>query len=131
MANQRLDNLHKKSTEIANQYDVVCVESLNMKSMSNRGFGNGKSTLDNGYSMFLSMLEYKLAERKKYLVRVDRWFPSSQICHCCGSIHPEMKDLKRRTMRCECGLEMSRDQNAAINILHEGLRILTESPDAA
>lgn len=131
VANQRLDNLHKKSTEIANQYDVVCVESLNMKSMSNRGFGNGKSTLDNGYGMFLSMLEYKLAERKKYLVRVDRWFPSSQICHCCGSIHPEMKDLKRRTMRCECGLEMSRDQNAAINILHEGLRILTESPDAA
>ncbi len=61
IANQRLDNLHKISTEIANRYDVVCVESLNMKSMSNKGFGNGKATLDNGYGMFLSMLEYKLS----------------------------------------------------------------------
>ena len=81
IANQRLDNLHKKSTEIANQYDVVCVESLNMKSMSNKGFGNGKATLDNGYGMFLSMLEYKLSDRNKYLIKADKWFPSSQICH--------------------------------------------------
>ena len=63
IANQRLDNLHKISTEIANQYDVVCVESLNMRSMANHGFGNGKATLDNGYGMFLSMLEYKLTDR--------------------------------------------------------------------
>ena len=81
IANQRLDNLHQISTKIANLYDVVCVESLDMKSMSNKGFGNGKATLDNGYGMFLSMLEYKLSERNKYLVKVDKWFPSSQICH--------------------------------------------------
>lgn len=127
IANQRLDNLHKISTEIANQYDVVCVETLNMKSMSNKGFGNGKATLDNGYGKFLSMLEYKLSERNKYLVKVDKWFASSQICHCCGSVHPEMKNLAIRTMKCDCGLTISRDQNAAINILHEGLRILNES----
>lgn len=126
IANQRLDNLHKISTEIANQYDVVCVESLNMRSMSNKGFGNGKATLDNGYGMFLSMLEYKLSDRNKYLIRVNKWFPSSQICHCCGTLHPEMKDLAIRTMKCDCGLTMNRDQNAAINILQEGLRILTE-----
>lgn len=126
ISNQRLDNLHKISTEIANQYDVVCVESLNMKSMSNKGFGNGKATLDNGYGMFLSMLEYKLSDRNKYLVKVDKWFPSSQICHCCGTLHPEMKDLTIRTMKCDCGLTISRDQNAAINILQEGLRLLTE-----
>ena len=126
IANQRLDNLHKISTEIANQYDVVCVESLNMKSMSNKGFGNGKATLDNGYGMFLSMLEYKLFDRNKYLVKVDKWFPSSQICHCCGIRHSEMKNLQMRTMKCECGLVMNRDQNAAINILNEGLRILNE-----
>lgn len=124
IANQRLDNLHKISTEIANQYDVVCVESLNMRSMSNKGFGNGKATLDNGYGLFLNILEYKLADRGKYFVKVDKWFPSSQICHCCGTIHPEMKDLSIRTMRCDCGLTMSRDQNAAINIKNEGLRIL-------
>ena len=127
ISNQRLDNLHKISTEITNQYDVVCVESLNMKSMSNKGFGNGKATLDNGYGMFLSMLEYKLSERNKYLVKVDKWFPSSQICHCCGEVHPEMKNLTIRTMKCDCGLTISRDQNAAINILREGLRILNES----
>ena len=126
IANQRLDNLHKISTEIANQYDVICVESLNMRAMSNKGFGNGKATLDNGYGMFLSMLEYKLSDRNKYLVKVDKWFPSSQICHCCGTLHPEMKDLTIRTMKCNCGLTISRDQNAAINILQEGLRLLTE-----
>ena len=127
IANQRLDNLHQISTKIANLYDVVCVESLDMKSMSNKGFGNGKATLDNGYGMFLSMLEYKLSERNKYLVKVDKWFPSSQICHRCGEVHPEMKNLTIRTMKCDCGLVISRDQNAAINILREGLRILNES----
>ena len=127
IANQRLDNLHKKSAEIANQYDVVCVESLNMRAMANRGFGNGKATLDNGYGMFISMLEYKLTERGKYLIKVDRWFPSSQICHCCGSMHPEMKDLRIRTMDCDCGYHIDRDQNAALNILDEGLRLLKQS----
>ena len=126
IANQRLDNLHKISTEIANQYDVVCVESLNMKSMSNKGFGNGKATLDNGYGMFLSMLKYKLSDKNKYLIKVDKWFPSSQICHRCGSLHPEMKNLAIRKMICDCGLTISRDQNAAINILNEGLRLLPE-----
>lgn len=126
IANQRLDNLHKISTEIANQYDVVCVESLNMKAMSNKGFGNGKATLDNGYGMLLSMLEYKLSDRNKYLIKVDKWFPSSQICHCCGMLHPEMKNLAIRKMTCDCGLTISRDQNAAIKILKEGLRLLTE-----
>jgi len=127
IANQRLDHLHKTSTEIANRYDVVCVESLNMRSMANHGFGNGKATLDNGYGMFLSMLEYKLSDRNKHLVKVDKWYPSSQVCHCCKTIHPEMKDLRIRTMKCDCGLTMSRDRNAAINILQEGLRILKEA----
>lgn len=127
IANQRSDNLHKKSTEIANQYDVVCVESLNMQSMANKGFGNGKATLDNGYGLFLSMLEYKLSDRNKHLVKVDKWFPSSQICSYCGTRHPEMKDLRIRVMECACGFTMGRDQNAAINILQEGLRLLSEA----
>ena len=57
-------------------------------------------------------------------IKVDKWYPSSQICHACGTLHPEMKDLKIRTMSCDCGLVIGRDQNAAINILNEGLRIL-------
>ena len=124
IANQRFDNLHKISTEIANQYDVVCVESLNMRAMSNKGFGNGKATLDNGYGMFLNMLEYKLADRGKYFIKVDKWFPSSQICSCCGSIHHEMKNLNIRIMKCDCGFVLDRDHNAAVNIKKEGLRIL-------
>ena len=66
IANQRFRQSPQKiSTEIANQYDVVCVENLNMRSMSNKGFGNGKATLDNGYGLFLNMLEYKLSDRGK------------------------------------------------------------------
>ena len=79
ISNQRLDNLHKISAEIANQYDVVCVESLDMKAMSNKGFGNSKATMDSGYGLFLKMLEYKLSDRGKYLVKIDRWFPSSDM----------------------------------------------------
>ncbi len=124
IANQRKDFLHKLSTEIANQYDVVCVENLNMRAMSNKGFGNGKATLDNGYGMFLNMLEYKLENRGKYLVKVDKFFPSSQLCYKCGVIHPEMKDLSKRYFRCSCGYENDRDINAASNIKREGLRLL-------
>ena len=96
IANQRLDNLHKISTKIANSYDVVCVESLNMRSMANKGFGNGKATLDNGYGMFLSMLEYKLSDRNKYLIKVDKWFPVITDMSLLRIIHPEMKNLAIR-----------------------------------
>ena len=121
-ANQRLDFLHKKSTEIANQYDVVCVETLNMKAVANKGFGNGNATLDNGYGLFLQMLEYKLHERGKYLVKVDKWYPSSQLCSNCGS--RKKLSLGERTYQCTCGMHIDRDYNAAINIKREGLRLL-------
>lgn len=122
IANQRLDNLHKMSTEIANQYDVVCVESLNMRSMANKGFGNGKATMDNGYGMFLNMLEYKLSDRGKYFVKVDKFYSSSQLCSCCGS--RKKLELSERKYICTCGLEIDRDLNAAINIKNEGLKLL-------
>ncbi|MBR4760960.1 MAG: transposase, partial [Lachnospiraceae bacterium] len=125
ISNQRLDNLHKLSTEIANQYDIVCVENLDMKVISNKGFGNGKATLDNGFGMFLSMLEYKLADRGKLLVRIDKWFPSSQLCSCCGYRNPLIKDLSIRKWECPaCHMYHDRDTNAAVNILNEGLRII-------
>ena len=124
-ANQRKDFLHKQSAAIAKQYNCVCVENLNMKAMSNAGFGNGKSTLDNGYGMFLNMLEYKLRDKGGYLIKVDKWFPSSQICNRCGAVHSEMKDLSIRIMHCDCGYVLDRDHNAAINIKNEGLRLLS------
>ena len=125
ISNQRLDNLHKLSTEIANQYDVVCVEELNMRAMSNKGFGNGKATLDNGFGIFLNMLEYKLNDRGKYFIKVDKWYPSSQICHCCGS--KKKLTLEQRVYECKCGYVCDRDYNAAKNILDEGLRLLREN----
>ena len=120
--NQRLDYLHKKSAEIANQYDVVCVETLHMKAVANKGFGNGKATLDNGYGLFLEMLRYKLHERGKYLVKVDKWYPSSQLCSNCGS--RKKLSLGERIYQCSCGINIDRDYNAAINIKKEGLRLL-------
>lgn len=95
-----------------------------MRSMANKGFGNGKATMDNGYGMFLNMLEYKLSDRGKYFVKVDKWFPSSQLCSCCGN--KKKLTLADRVYKCNCGLTLDRDQNAAINILNEGLRLLNE-----
>jgi putative transposase len=124
ISSQRKDFLHKKSTEIANQYDIVCVETLDMKAMANKGFGNGKATLDNGNGMFLTMLDYKLTDRGKQLVKVDKWYASTQICSGCGNRHP-MK-LSDRIYHCECcGLTIDRDYNSAINIKNEGLRLIS------
>lgn len=121
-SNQRLDYLHKQSTKIANSYDIVCVETLDMKAMSNKGFGNGKATMDNGYGMFLNMLEYKITDRGKYFIKVDKWYPSSQLCSCCGK--QQKLTLVDRVYQCDCGLIINRDHNAAINIKKEGLRML-------
>lgn len=126
IANQRKDFLHKESTAIAKQYSCVCVEDLNMRAMSNKGFGNGKATLDNGYGMFLNMLGYKLKDRGGYLIRVEKFYPSSQLCHYCGYRNPSLRDLKIRKWDCpHCGHQgIDRDYNAAINIKVRGLEIL-------
>ena len=128
IANQRLDHLHKISSKLVNQYDIICIEDLNMQSLSNKGFGNGKSTMDNGYGMFLIMLSYKLKRKGGYLVKVSKWYPSSQLCCVCGKKHSEMKICKHGRKQdyliCSCGNRMQRDVNAAKNILQEGLRML-------
>lgn len=126
IANQRKDFLHKLSTETANQYDVVCVETLNLNAMKlKRGFRLGKATSDNGWGKFVEMLSYKLFERGKYLIKVDRFFASSQTCSVCGMKNPAVKDLSIRIWDCpHCGAHHDRDHNAAINIREEGLRML-------
>ena len=124
-ANQRKDFLHKESLRIANSVDIVCVEDLDMRKMSRRSkkIRNGKATLDNGYGMFLAFLSYKLEDRGKKLVKVDRWYPSSQICSSCGK--RKKITLTERTYKCSsCGKETDRDINAAVNIRNEGIRLL-------
>lgn len=122
IANRRRDFLQKQSTGIANRYDMICVEDLDMKAMSNKGFHNGKATMDNGYGMFLRMLEYKMHDRGKVLIRIDKWYPSSQICSCCGAKNPFVRDLSIKEWICpECGTVHDRDDNASVNIKYEGI----------
>ena len=118
---QRKDYLHKESRKITNFYDLVCIESLNMKEMS-QDSRFGTSVHDNGWGMFTDFLSYKLERAGKKLVRIDKWYPSSKICSCCGKLKKELK-LEDRIYSCTCGNQMNRDENAAINICREGLRI--------
>ena len=132
VANQRRDYLQKLSTAITKQYDYIMVEDLNMRAMANKGFGNGKATMDNGFGMFQVMLAYKLKRKGGKLVVIDKWFPSSQLCNVCGYKNKKVKNLNVHSWICPvCGTEHDRDENAAINILIEGLRILYEEMKAA
>jgi len=122
VCNQRKDYLHKVSRQIANAYDIVCVEDLNMQDMA-QIFHFGKSVSDNGWGMFLGFLDYKLADAGKILIRIDKWYASSKTCHVCGYIN-EGLTLKDRNWECpKCYTIHGRDKNAAHNIKAEGLRI--------
>ena len=128
IANQRLDYLHKESTRLADQYNVILIEDLNMIAIANKDFGNGKATFDNGWGMFTTMLDYKMTERGKHLQKIDRWYPSSQTCNICGCVNEDVKNLNIRKWTCpHCGAEHDRDINAALNIKLEGLRLLNEA----
>lgn len=122
VANQRKDFLHKLSRQIANAYDAVAIEDLNMRGMA-QGLNLAKSTNDNGFGMLKTFLTYKLAEQGKQLVIIDKWFPSSKLCRHCGTINAELT-LADKVWTCTCGEELDRDINAAINIKNEGCRIL-------
>ena len=123
VANQRKDFLHKLSKELADTYDVVAIEDINKRNMS-QSLRLGKSTMDNGFGMLERMLEYKLEERGRKLVKVDRWFASTKTCSCCGN--KKFMRLSDREYVCpECGLVMNRDFNAAINIREEAKRMLS------
>ena len=128
IAHQRKDFLHKESRKITNFYDLVCIESLNMKEMS-QDSRFGKSVHDNGWGMFTNYLSYKLERAGKKLIRIDPWYPSSKRCSCCGKIKKDLK-LDDRIYDCECGNRMNRDENAAVNICREGLRMAGNEMDA-
>ena len=124
VANQRKDFLHKQSRQIANAYDCVCIENLDMKAMS-QSLNFGKSIADDGWGMFVTFLKYKLEETGKRLVKVNKFFASSQICNVCGYKNTATKNLSIRAWDCpECGTHHNRDINAAINIRNEGMRLV-------
>ena len=126
IANQRKDYLHKVCCKLINENQVVCLEDLNVKGLLKNHY-LALSISDVGWSEFVSILQYKADWYGRTIQKIDRFYPSSQICSCCG-YKSGKKPLHIREWTCpECGTHHDRDVNVAKNILQEGKRLLAAS----
>ncbi|MBD2342004.1 IS200/IS605 family element transposase accessory protein TnpB [Calothrix sp. FACHB-156] len=133
ITNLRDDFLHKLSTRLIKENSIICIEDLRVANMV-KNHKLAMSISDASWTKFITMLEYKALWHDRLVQKVGTFFPSSQTCNCCGFINPLVKDLKLREWSCpSCSSYNLRDVNASLNILSEGVRILTAAvgaPDA-
>ena len=124
--NQRKDFQHKLSRKIVNENQVIVSEDLNVKGML-KNHKLAKSIADASFSSFCNMISYKALEQHRQYLKISTFYPSSKLCHHCGYKYTGLK-LEERFWTCPaCGTYLDRDENAAINILNEGLRILSRN----
>lgn len=120
ITNQRKNFCHTVSAAIAKRYDAVFVEDINLRGLAG-SLKLGKSTNDNGFGMFRTMLEYKLTSQGKTFAKIDKWYPSSKTCSVCGLVKDDLTLADRSWTCSSCGTTHNRDHNAAINIRNLGL----------
>jgi len=123
LGNKRKDYLHKLTTKIVRENDIICIEDLNVRGML-KNHKLAKSISDCSFSMIRFMLSYKCGWYGRKLVVIDRWSPTSKCCSCCGHVIPVIGLGVREWVCPKCGVCHDRDVNAAKNILDEGLRLL-------
>lgn len=130
IADARTDALHKVTTMLADENQVLCMEDLNAKGMV-RNHHLAKAVTDASFGEFARLLEYKCDERGRSLVKIGRFYPSSKTCSACGH-RLDALPLSVRSWDCPaCGAHHDRDVNAARNILTEGKRILSNTQGTA